>query len=346
MLEHRPNVRLEVAQPLPTTQPQDGYIMNHTSHPNERKTAPRAVKRTVLNPKSRALRAGHPGGRTARRFTALGLAVSMILAALITGCARANGTGPGCTPEIEAWPASRAFSVIAIVPRTSANAAAWGLRELAFLLPFTARAGLELHVIYTQDSDDLGEGGGDGGPPQVLETQAPSFPTFQVQGAPQTPADPNALTAKLYCERLAAWQSSANQTLRNQAARHSAAVTAWAKSNAVRLIALADKPIPDTTGPEAGVEFDAGASIFAAAQVAQAAPRPTILVLGGLTAVSPPAQNFEVPAHLMVLVRSTDPARVLQAENAWSRWITRAGGTFQAMSANDAPTAITQALVS
>lgn len=270
----------------------------------------------------------------------------MTLVALIAGCARANGGGPDCTPGIEALPVSRASSLIAIVPRTSANAATWGLRELAFLLPFMARAGLELHVIYTQDSDDLGEGGGDGGPPQVLETQAPSFPAFQVHGAPQAPANPNALTAKLYCERLAAWQSSANQTLRNQATRQIAAVTAWAKSNAVRLIALAAKPIPDTTGPEAGVEFDAGASIFSAAQVAQAAPRSTILVLGGLTALSPPAQNFEVPAHFVVLVRSTDPAQVLHAENAWSRWITRAGGTFQAISANDSPTAITTALVS
>jgi len=236
--------------------------------------------------------------------------------------------------------------LIAIVPRTSANAASWGLHELAFLLPFLAQAGLELHVIYTQDSDDLGEGGGDGGPPQVLETQAPSFPTFQVQGAPQAPADPNTLTAKLYCERLAAWQSSANQTLRNQATRRITAVTAWAETNAVRLIALAAKPIPDTTGREAGVEFDAGASIFSAAQVAQAAPRPTILVLGGLTELAPPSQHFAVPAHLVVLVRSTDPTQVLHAENAWSRWITRAGGTFQAISANDGPTAITTALVS
>jgi hypothetical protein len=320
--------------------------MNHTSHPNERKTDPRAVNRTAPNSKPRALRHGHPRACASRRFTALGLAVFIALVALSAGCARANGGGPDCTPEIEALPTSRASSLIAIVPRTSANAASWGLRELAFLLPFMARAGLELHVIYTQDSDDLGEGGGDGGPPQVLETRAPSFPTFQVQGAPQTPANPNALTAKLYCERLAAWQSSANQTLRNQATRQIAAVTVWAKSNAFRLIALAAKPIPDTTGPEADVEFDAGASIFSAAQVAQAAPRPTILVLGGLTALSPPAQNFEVPAHLVVLVRSTDPTQVLRAENAWSRWITQAGGTFRAISANDGPTAITTALAS
>ena len=346
VLEHRPNVRLDSCSALADRSTPRRVQMNHTSQPNERKTDPGAVNRTAPNSKPRALRHGHPRARASRRFTALGLAVFIALVALSAGCARANGGGPDCTPEIEALPASRASSLIAIVPRTSANAASWGLHELAFLLPFLAQAGLELHVIYTQDSDDLGEGGGDGGPPQVLETQAPSFPTFQVQGAPQAPADPNTLTAKLNCERLAAWQSSANQTLRNQATRRITAVTAWAETNAVRLIALAAKPIPDTTGREAGVEFDAGASIFSAAQVAQAAPRPTILVLGGLTELAPPSQHFAVPAHLVVLVRSTDPTQVLHAENAWSRWITRAGGTFQAISANDGPTAITTALVS
>jgi hypothetical protein len=236
--------------------------------------------------------------------------------------------------------------LIAIVPRTSANAASWGLRELAILLPFAARAGLELHVSYTQDGDDLAEGGGDGGPPQVLETQAPSFPAIQIQGAPQSPADPNALTAKLYCERLAAWQSSASQTRMSQDAGRIAAVGAWAKSNTAWLIALAASPIPDTAGREAGVEFDAGASIFSAAEVAQAAPRPTIVVLGGLIDLAPPSQNFQVPARLVVLVRSTNPAHVLHAQSTWSRWVTQAGGTFQAMSANDSPTVIAGQLVS
>jgi hypothetical protein len=236
--------------------------------------------------------------------------------------------------------------LIAIVPRTSANAAIWGLHELASLLPLVARTGLELHVVYTQDGDDLGEDGGDGGPAQVLETQAPNFPVFQVHGAPQPPADPNALTAKLYCERLTAWQSSASQALTNQAAQRMDAVMAWATSTAARLIAVANAPIPDTTGREAGVEFDAGASIFAAAQIAQAAPQPTIVVLGGLTAVAPPSQDFKVPAHLVLLVRSTDPTRVLHAESAWKRWVARAGGTFQAISANNTPSVIAQALAS
>lgn len=282
------------------------------------------------------------------RFTALGLTVSMVLtvAFMAAGCASSAGKGQGCASRIEALPASRASSLIAIVPRTSANAASWGLRELAFLLPLVARAGLELHVVYTQDGDDLAEDGGDGGPPQVLEAQAPSFPVFQVQGAPQSPADPNALTAKLYCERLVAWQFSASEALRNQASRRIAAVTTWVNSAAARLTALAAAPIPDTTGREADVEFDAGASIFSAAQIAQAAPRPTIVVLGGLTAVAPPSQDFEVPAHLVVLVRSNDPAQVLHAESVWSRWIKQAGGTFQAISVNDAPSVIAGALMS
>jgi hypothetical protein len=285
--------------------------------------------------------------RLRRRFAALGLTISTTatVAILAAGCAVSAPKSHGCASRIEALAASQTSSLIAIVPRTSAGAASWGLRELASLLPLVARAGLELHVVYTQDSDDLGEDGGDGGPPQVLEGQAPSFPVFQVQGALQPPADPNALTAKLYCGHLVAWQSSASQTLRNQASRRIAAVSTWANSNAARLTALAARPIPDTTGREADVEFDAGASIFSAAQIAQAAPRPTIVVLGGLTAVAPPSQNFEVPAHLVVLVRSNDPTQVPHAESAWSRWIKHAGGTFQAISANDTPTVIAGALV-
>jgi hypothetical protein len=321
--------------------------MNHTSRLSE-ETTPRIIKQTASDPQKRAARGRDFGDRPMPMFTALGLAVAMTLAVAVlgTGCAPAAGKEPVCKPGVEALPASHASSLIAIIPRTSANAASWGLREVAFLLPLVARAGLELHVIYTQDGDDLGEDGGDGGPPQVLEAKAPSFPVFQVQGAPRSPADPNTLTTKLYCERLVAWQSSASQALRNQATRQIAALAAWAKSNAARLSALAAGPIPDTTGREAGVEFDAGASIFSAAEIAQAAPRPTIVVLGGLTGLTPPSQEFEVPAHLVVLVRSSDPVQVLRAESAWARWVTRAGGTFQPMSANDTPAVIAGALAS
>jgi hypothetical protein len=132
----------------------------------------------------------------------------------------------------------------------------------------------------------------------------------------------------------------------NQAADRIAAVAAWAKANAARLIALAASPIPDTTGREAGIEFDAGGSIFSAAEVAQAAPQPTIVVLGGLTALAPPSEKFEVPARFVVLVRSTNPVQVLHAESTWSHWVTQAGGTFHAMSANDSPTVIADGLVS
>lgn len=320
--------------------------MNRTGHPNDHENAPVVVKRTTPRRDKRALRGGHCRSRPSRRLTAFALAIFTTLAVL-AGCGpvTSGGGGSDCTPQVEALSASRVTSLIAIVPRTSAEAASWGLRELAFLLPFLVRAGLDLHVIYTQDSDDLAEGGGDGGPPQVLEAQAPSFPGFGVQGMPQSPVDPNNLTAKLYCERLATWQSSARSTVKNEASRRTAAVTTWAMSNAGRLTALAARPIPDTTGPEADVEFDAGASIFTAAQVAQASPRPIILVLGGLTALAPPAQNFEVPAHFVVLVRSTDPTQVLHAEDAWSRWVIKAGGNFQAISANDSPAVITSALV-
>lgn len=285
--------------------------------------------------------------RLRRRFAPLGLTISTTatVAILAAGCTVPAPKSHGCASRIEALAGSQTSSLIAIVPRTSASAASWGLRELASLLPLVARAGLELHVVYTQDSDDLGENGGDGGPPQVLEGQAPSFPASQVQGAPQSPADPNALTARLYCERLVAWQSGSSRALRNETNRRIAAVFTWANSNAARLRALAARPIPDTTGSEADVEFDAGASIFSAAQITQTDPRPTIVVLGGLTAVAPPSENFQVPAHLVVLVRSNDPAQVLHAESAWSRWIKHAGGTFQAISANDTPTVIAGTLV-
>ena len=201
-------------------------------------------------------------------------------------------------------------------------------------------------MFYSEDSDDLAEGGGDGGPPQVLQAQAPSFPVFTVPGAPSAPVDPNALTGKLYCERLAAWEDHASGALRTEAARRAARVLAWSRKIAARLLALAGRPIPDTTGTESGVEFDAAASVFAAAQVASAAPRPTVAFLGGLTALSPPAQYFRFPAHLVVLVRSTNPALVIPAEQAWSRWVTRNGGTFTTISANDAPAVIAKTLAS
>lgn len=61
--------------------------------------------------------------------------------------------------------------------------------------------------------------------------------------------------------------------------------------------------------------------------------------------MAPPSENFQVPAHLVILVRSNDPAQVLHAESAWSRWIKHAGGSFRAISANDTPTVIAGTLV-
>ncbi len=268
---------------------------------------------------------------------------------LSAGCAPvtsgelANG-GSGCAVAVEALPASGSSSLITVVPRTSAAAAAWGLDELAHLLPGAARAGLELHVFYSQDSDDLGEGGGDGGSPQVLLTSAPSFPAFQVTGAPQSPADSTPLSERLYCRHLAAWQVHADRVLHAEVVRRAALVATWARTTAARLTALAGKPIPDTTGSEAGGEVDAGGSIFAAALVAEAAPQPTVLVLGGLTALSPPSIRFGFPARLVALIRSSDPGQVLGAESAWTRWIHEAGGSFEALSSDDSPAAIAAAL--
>jgi len=245
---------------------------------------------------------------------------------------------------VEALPASRASSLIAVIPRSSAGSASWALRELAVLLPLVARAALELHVIYTQDGDDLGEGGGDGGPPQVMLAKAPSFPAVSMPRVPQVPPDPTTLTAKLYCERLAGWDSRASRLLEAESARRSASVTAWARNAADGLTALADKPIPDTSGPEAGGEIDASASIFTAAEVADAGPRPTILFLGGLTAISPPIRAFRFPACLVALMRSSSPKQVLRSESTWASWTRRSGGSFQALSANDAPATIARAL--
>lgn len=271
---------------------------------------------------------------------------ALLLGLLATGCVSAEAQAQRCVPRPQILSASQPSSLIPVAPRTSAAAAKWALEEMAYLLPEVAHAGLNLHMFYSEDSDDLGEDGGDGGPPQVLQSQAPSFPVFMVRGAPPAPADPTALTAKLYCERLAAWANHASRALRAEAARRASAVLVWARKVAAQLLALASRPIPDTTGAEAGVEFDAAASVFAAAQVARAAPRPTVVFVGGLTALAPPTQNFRFPTHLVALVRSTNPAQVIPAEHAWARWVTRNGGTFTAISANDSSAVIAKTLAS
>lgn len=282
-------------------------------------------------------------------YTLIGLVVASVAVGLIAGCApvtsgELTSAGSGCAVPVEALPASGSSSLIAVVPRTSAGAAVWGLDELAQLLPSAARAGMELHVFYSQDSDDLGEGGGDGGPPQVVLTSAPSFPAFQVTGAPQRPADPTPLSARLYCRHLGAWLVHASRVLHAEIARRAALLATWAKTTAARLTALAGRPIPDTTGSEAGGEIDSGGSIFAAALVAEAAPHPTVLVLGGLTALSPPSVKFGFPARLVALIRSSDPGQVVGAEFAWTRWAHRAGGSFEALSSSDSPAVIAGAL--
>jgi hypothetical protein len=280
--------------------------------------------------------------RLATRVVSLVMAITAV--GLAAGCARMTSRESGCTAQMAALPASGSSSIIAVIPRISAEAASWGLHELAHLLPFAARAGLELHVLYSQDSDDLGEDGGDGGPAQVFLTRAPGFPAFQITGAPESPRNPTALSARLYCEHLAAWQVHASRELHTELLRRAALVAIWMRTSAARLTALADKPIPDTLGQEAGGEIDAGASIFAAAQVAEAAPHPTILVLGGLLALKPPSVSFQFPARLVALTRSSDPGQVLVAESAWSRWTHRFGGRFEALSSNDSLTTVAGAL--
>ena len=275
----------------------------------------------------------------------LGLAMTITAVGLGAGCARLTSGGSGCTAQVEALPSSGSSSLIAVIPRTSAQTASWALDELTHLLPFVARGGLELHVLYSQDNDDLGEGGGDGGPSQVLLTTAPSFGMFQVTGAPQSPSNPTSLSAHLYCDQLVAWQVQAERKLGAEAARREASEAAWARATAARLAALADKPIPDTAGPEAGGEIDADASVFAAAQLAEAAPNPTIFVPGGLTELKPPSTKFRFPARLVALIRSSDPGQVLGAKSAWARWAHGAGGSLEVLSSDDAPTAIARALV-
>lgn len=247
-----------------------------------------------------------------------------------------------CTTAAEILPASVPSNVIALVPRTSAADAEWGLKELARLMPFVARGGLQLHVLYTQDGDDLAEGGGDGGQSQVIFAEAPSFSRLDIKGAPQRPSDPTALTSKLYCGDLAAWQRRAGEVVQAQGSARTAAVKAWAGKIASRLTALAGRPIPDTYGAEAGFEIDSGASIFTATQIAETALQSAILFLGGLTALTPPPQNFRLSARLVALVRSSDPVQVLQAEASWRRWAGRADGSFKAVSANAAPASIAQ----
>jgi hypothetical protein len=316
-------------------------MRRYTSRPNERK-----INRAIVACTAALAALARFWDRPRRGLSSAGLvAMAALLGCIVTGCVSARAQTQGCASRAEMLPASRRSSLIPVAPRTSAVAARWGLEELARELPLIARAGLDLHVFYSEDSDDLVEGGGDGGPPQVLQAQAPSFPVFRVTGAPSAPADPNALTAKLYCEDLAAWEGHASLVLRTEAARRASSVLAWSRSIAARLLTLAGRPIKDTTGAEAGVEFDVAGSVFAAAQVASAVPRPTVVFLGGLTALSPPAQNFSFPARLVALVRSTNPAQVIPAERAWSRWATRNGGTFTAISANDAPVVIAETLV-
>lgn len=331
-----------LAQFVPSRHHAEGGLLmrRRTSDPGERNIKPVVVLRAAWS-------AGPvPYWKQARHvFSRLALPVALaLLGGLVTGCISGGAHIRGCASRSEILPASQASSLVAVDPRTSRESASWGLHELAQLLPLRARSGLDVHVFYTEDSDDLVEGGGDGGPAQVLQTQAPGFSSFRVPGAPDTPADPTALTAKLYCEHLTAWENHAMQVLRAEAARRDAAVRAWARTVVARLLALAGMPIPDTTGAEAGVEFDAGASVFAAAQVASAAPRPAVVFLGGLTALAPPSQSFRFPAHLVAVVRSTNPAQVLPAERVWSRWATRNGGIFKAISANDAPVVIAGAL--
>jgi hypothetical protein len=302
-----------------------------------------------------------PGDRAARSLALAGVVAALAVASL-AGCTpgiggQATGTqaigaqvtgasqSTGCRAIVAALAASQRTSLIAVIPRTSAQAAVWGLRELAQLLPSLARPGFELHVLYTQDSDDLSDSGGDGEPPQVMLTQSPAFSSYAVGGVPQSPPNPTPLSSHLYCDRLAAWNAHAARAVQAEAGRRKAAVTAWANAAAASLRTRAGRPVPDTTGTESGVEIDASGSIFAAAQVAQAAPQPSILFLGGLTTLRPPSREFRFPARLVALVRSSDPGQVLSAEAAWSAWAHRAGGSFRAVSSNDTSAAVAAMLV-
>jgi hypothetical protein len=270
--------------------------------------------------------------------------VTAAVAVLGGGCAGQSGALPCSTAGLNALSASRAGSLIVSITRTSVETASWGFRELARVLPLAASAGLELHVIYTEDGDDLSPAGGDGGPPQVLLADAPRFGAFQVRGRPQPPVDPNSLQARLYCERFASWRHHAMRALRAISARRARIVELWAGRTAGTLISIAGRPIPDASGAEAGVEIDANASILTVAQVAQAARRPVILLLGDLPALRPPSLTFHLAVRVVAVVRSGPPRQILRDESAWKHWTRRCGGTFSALSANDGPAAIARAL--
>ena len=288
------------------------------------------------------LLAGQSGGRRARLIARSGLMAVVAAASLAAGCAQPHGAS-GCAPRPEMLAASPKSGLIVLIPRTSRSEAVWSLLELARLLPFVARAGLELHVLYSQDGDDLGESGGDGGRPQVLLSAAPSFGTARPAGRPASPPDPTPLTTHLYCDHLAAWEARASRKLKNDASGRSTAVRAWMRTVAARLGKLAAGPIADTAGSEAGGRVDAGGSIFAATQVAASASRPVIVLMGGLSALRPPAAEPPVPVCLVALIRSDAPGPVRRAESAWTRWAGRGGGTFEPMSAYDTPEAIARA---
>ena len=117
--------------------------MYPTSHPNGTSTTAQAPA-----PKgdSTAAHDRHPSRYPAPRLIVLTAVLAAFLATLTVGCSPATHRSR-CVPGSEALPASRAASLIAVIPRTSAEAATWGLRELTLLLPYLAQAGLDLHVF-------------------------------------------------------------------------------------------------------------------------------------------------------------------------------------------------------
>lgn len=284
------------------------------------------------------------GRMLAQRVVPWALLLALGAGALLTACGPLGPTAQQCPRHQYGLSASTPTSLIAVIPRDSGASAQWGLRELASLLPLVAQPGLQLHVLYTQDADDLAPAGGDGGPPQVLATSAPSVLAFRVPRAPAEPEDPTSLSAKLYCQRLAAWRARATAAVRAAGVRRTEQAVAWARKTAARVTALAGRPIPDTSGAEAGGEVDTSASTFAAAEVAEGSPQPTIVFFGGLSVLQPPALRFRVPARLIALIRSVDPALVLRSERAWARWAEQDGGTFEAFSANDDASSIALAI--
>jgi hypothetical protein len=124
VLEHRPNVRLTscsaLSRPLNLkTDPDERY------HSSQRDHHPQNRKQTALDLPERAVRGGRSAGRPSRSFMALGLAMPITLRVAVPSgnSASASRKGSGCTPEIEALHASRAYGLIAVVLRTSADAA-------------------------------------------------------------------------------------------------------------------------------------------------------------------------------------------------------------------------------